>query len=67
MEKTKAVIDAVSVTTVIATLAQFLPAIAALFSIIWSVIRIWETKTVQCIVTRVRGSRCATLPNERDV
>jgi len=40
-------IDALSVVTVIGTLANMLPSIAALFSIIWSVIRIYETKTVR--------------------
>lgn len=43
----KATGDALSIATVLATLAQWLPAIAALASIIWSVIRIYETETVQ--------------------
>lgn len=46
-ETVKHVGDAVSVATVIATLAQWLPAIAALFTIIWTGIRIVETDTVQ--------------------
>ena len=46
-EVVKHAIDALSVATVIGTLANMLPSIAALFSIIWSVIRIYETKTVQ--------------------
>lgn len=53
-EHAKAVVDALSIATVIGTLAQILPAIAALFSIVWSLIRIWETKTVQNLVQKVR-------------
>lgn len=43
----KATGDAVSIITVIGTLAQWLPAVAALFTIIWTGIRIYETETVQ--------------------
>ncbi|MDF0540735.1 hypothetical protein PX699_00130 [Sphingobium sp. H39-3-25] len=41
------VVDALSVTVVVATLAQWLPSVAALFTIAWTAIRIFETKTVQ--------------------
>ena len=53
-EHAKAVVDAISIATVVGTLAQILPAMAALFSIVWSVIRIWETRTVQNLVQKVR-------------
>ena len=46
-EETKTILDALSVATVLSTLMQWLPAVAALFTIIWTVIRIYETKTVQ--------------------
>ena len=46
-EQTKLVVDAVSVSTIIATLLSWLPHVAALVSIIWGIIRIWETDTVQ--------------------
>lgn len=46
-DSTKHVIDALSVATVLGTLMSYLPAIAALASLVWSVIRIYETKTVQ--------------------
>jgi hypothetical protein len=49
-ETAKHVVDAISVATVIGTLAQILPAIAASFTIIWTAIRIYETKTVQSIL-----------------
>jgi len=46
-EATKHAVDAVSLVTVIGTLAEILPAVAALFTIIWTSFRIYETKTVQ--------------------
>ena len=46
-ESTKHAIDAVSVFTVVGTLVEFLPSIAATFTIIWTGIRIWETDTVK--------------------
>lgn len=46
-ENVKAGLDVVSITTVVGTLAAILPPIAALVSIVWSCIRIYETKTVQ--------------------
>jgi hypothetical protein len=49
-ESTKHVGDALSVVTVVGTLMQYLPAVAALLTIIWTLIRIWETDTVQLLV-----------------
>lgn len=43
----KPIVDAVSVATVVGTLMNILPAIAALFTIVWTAIRIYETDTVQ--------------------
>lgn len=39
--------DGLSLVVVIGTLAQWLPSIAAAVSIVWGLIRIWETRTVQ--------------------
>jgi hypothetical protein len=39
--------DIISLVTVLGTLAQILPAIAALLTIVWTCFRIYETKTVQ--------------------
>ncbi len=39
--------DLLSFTVVVGTLAQWLPSVAALFTIVWTAIRIWETRTVQ--------------------
>ena len=49
-EHTKHIIDWASIMTVIGTLASILPAIAAFWSIVWSTIRIYETKTVQAFL-----------------
>ena len=46
-EATKQIIDFASIATVLGTLADMLPAIAAVFTIVWTAIRIYETKTVQ--------------------
>ena len=46
-ETTKHVVDALSLVTVVGTLVQLLPAVAALFTIVWTAIRIYETDTVQ--------------------
>jgi hypothetical protein len=46
-EGVKHVADGLSVVTVIGTLAEILPAIAALFTIVWTGFRIYETDTVQ--------------------
>ena len=48
-ETTKHAVDAASLFTVLGTLVDFLPAVAAAFTIVWTLIRIWETKTVQNI------------------
>lgn len=46
-ETLKHVIDALSVVTVIGALIDMLPSIAALFTIVWTGIRIYETETVR--------------------
>lgn len=46
-ESTKHAVDAVSVVTVVGTILEILPAIAAIFTIIWTSIRIAETDTVR--------------------
>jgi hypothetical protein len=51
-ESIKQVGDAVSIITVVGTLAELLPAIAAVLTIVWTAIRIWETDTVQSMFNR---------------
>jgi hypothetical protein len=46
--------DILSVATVLGTLAQWLPAVAALFTVVWTVIRIYETKTVQGLLSKTK-------------
>ena len=46
-ETTKQAIDAVSIFTVVGTLSDMLPPMAAMVTIIWTGIRIYETDTVQ--------------------
>jgi hypothetical protein len=46
-EASKHIIDVLSFVTVIGTLVDMLPSIAAVFTILWTAIRIYETKTVQ--------------------
>ena len=53
-ETIKHVTDGLSIVTVIGTLADILPALAALFSIIWSCFRIYETETVQGWLKKVK-------------
>jgi hypothetical protein len=53
-EGTKHVLDGLSVITVLGALVDILPAIAALFTIVWTGIRIYETKTVQGWIDRAK-------------
>jgi hypothetical protein len=46
-ETAKTTVDAISIVTVVGTLAEVLPAVAALFTIIWTALRIYETDTVR--------------------
>lgn len=46
-ESSKHIVDALSVVTVLGTLVEMLPSIAAVFTIVWTSIRIWETATVR--------------------
>ena len=51
-EGTKQVVDAVSVLTVVGTIGDLLPPLAALFTLVWTGIRIYETETVQRLLGR---------------
>ena len=56
-DHTKHLIDTASVATVVGTIAGMLPAIAAIFTIVWTSIRIYESKTVQEYLEKKRGGR----------
>jgi hypothetical protein len=49
----KQTLDMVAVGTTVGTLGDWLPPVAALFTIIWTSLRIYETKTIQRILGRV--------------
>jgi hypothetical protein len=51
-EVVKSVGDVLSIVTVVGTLVEMLPSVAAIFTIVWTGIRIWETDTVQRMVGR---------------
>jgi hypothetical protein len=51
-EQIKHWIDLLSISTVLATLAAWLPPLAALASLAWSLVRLYETKTVQRLLKR---------------
>jgi len=46
-ELVKAAVDGLSIITVIGTLSELLPPLAALFTVIWTAIRIYETETIK--------------------
>jgi len=51
-ETAKSTVDAISVVTVVGTLTDALPAVAALFTIIWTALRIWEMDTIKKLTGR---------------
>jgi hypothetical protein len=61
-EQVKHVGDAISIVTVVGTLANLLPALAAILTIVWTAIRIWETDTIQ----RMFGNKGNTNADDRE-
>lgn len=53
-EGTKHVLDGLSLVTVLGTLMDWLPAVAAILSIIWTSLRIYESATVQEWIKRAK-------------
>jgi hypothetical protein len=53
-EVLKAGLDTLSVFTMLGALFDMLPSVAALFTIVWTGIRIYETDTVQSIINKFR-------------
>ena len=54
-ESVKHIVDVASVVATVGTLIEMLPSIAALFTIVWTGIRIFETDTVQRMLGRKGG------------
>jgi hypothetical protein len=51
-EGMKHTMDAISVVTVVGTLMNLLPSVAAVLTIVWTGIRIYETETIQGFFNR---------------
>ena len=45
--------DLTAVGVTVGTLSQVLPAVAAVFTIIWTALRIYEMKTIQAIIKKI--------------
>jgi hypothetical protein len=56
-DDTKHLLDYASIFTAVGTLLSWLPHLAALFTIIWTGIRIYETNTVQQLVKNRRAKK----------
>jgi hypothetical protein len=56
-EHAKLAVDGISLAAVVATFTAWLPPLAAFFSIVWTLIRIYETATVQRLLKAWRKSR----------
>jgi chromate transport protein ChrA len=54
-EETKAVVDVLAIGGTVGTVAGVLPPLAALITIIWTCLRIWETDTVQNILNKKKS------------
>lgn len=56
-------VDAISASAILATLAGFLPPLAAIAGIIWYGIQIYESKTVQAWVNKRKNADGTDPPN----
>lgn len=56
-DATRSGLDALSVLTVVGTLIDMLPSIAAVVTIVWTSIRIYETDTVQKLFKKKAGDK----------
>jgi hypothetical protein len=52
----KHVIDAISAVFAVGSLMQWIPVTASIFTIVWYMIRIWESKTIQNFVAKWKAS-----------
>lgn len=53
-DQTKHVVDLVSISATLGALIGWLPSVAAFLTIIWTAIRIYETRTIQTILRKLR-------------
>ena len=54
-EENKVILDVVAGTGTAAAYMAMVPDVVALFTGVWILIRIWETKTVQSVIKRFTG------------
>ena len=54
MDQLKNIGDATSLTVVAGPLMSFLPPLAALLTVIWTCIRIYETETIQRLIRKIK-------------
>jgi len=55
-EQAKTAVDAFAISGTVGALAGWLPPIAALLTLIWTLIRIWETDTVQGLINKKKSN-----------
>ena len=67
LNSSKAVMDALSIGTAVATIVGWLPAISAVLAIIWTAIRIYETATVQKLLFTLEERKAKSLIKEAKV
>jgi hypothetical protein len=53
--------DGLAFTTGIAVIASYLPTVFIIVSIVWTTIRVYETRTVQNIIAKIRGKNDRSL------
>ncbi len=56
-DSTKHLLDLASIFTAVGTLLTWLPHLAAIFTILWTGIRIYETKTIQKMVANRKAKK----------
>jgi hypothetical protein len=56
-DSTKHILDFASIFTAVGTVLQWLPYLAAIFTIVWTGIRIYETRTVQTVIAKRKAKK----------
>tara|TARA_R110002110_G_scaffold374576_1_gene584436 strand:- start:85 stop:303 length:219 start_codon:yes stop_codon:yes gene_type:complete len=56
-ESTKHILDFASIFTAVGTVLKWLPYLAAIFTIVWTGIRIYETRTVQALIANRKAKK----------
>jgi len=56
-QHTKNLIDGLSISGTVAAIIGALPAATAILTFVWTVIRLYETKTVQDLIQRIKEKR----------